>query len=221
MERAFELLPDIIVSGIMMPVMDGITLCRKLKGDMRTSHIPIILLTAKDTMEDKEEGYQVGADSYLTKPFSASLLRSRIDNLLESRRKLVEQFGTDRNQHEKRAILADSLTQLDNEFINKVTQLIEEDLSSDKIDVTYLADKVFMSRSTLYRKMKALTGLSTNEFIRKVKMQNAERLLLEGRYSISEVAFMLGINSPVYFRQCFKEEFGISPSDYLKKIKSD
>jgi AraC-like DNA-binding protein len=114
-----------------------------------------------------------------------------------------------------------SLTQLDNEFISKVTRLIEGDLSSDKIDVTYLADKVFMSRSTLYRKMKALTGLSTNEFIRKVKMQNAERLLLEGKFSISEVAYMVGINSPVYFRQCFKDEFGISPSDYLKKIMSD
>ena len=219
--RAFEVLPDIIVSDVMMPVMDGITLCHKLKGDMRTSHIPIILLTAKDTMQDKEEGYQVGADSYLTKPFSASLLRSRIDNLLESRKKLAEQFGVDRIFRDKRAIMEGSLTQLDNEFISKVTRLIEGDLSSDKIDVTYLADKVFMSRSTLYRKMKALTGLSTNEFIRKVKMQNAERLLLEGKFSISEVAYMVGINSPVYFRQCFKDEFGISPSDYLKKIMSD
>lgn len=219
--RAFDVLPDIIVSDVMMPVMDGITLCHKLKGDMRTSHIPIILLTAKDTMQDKEEGYQVGADSYLTKPFSASLLRSRIDNLLESRKKLAEQFGVDRIFRDKRAIMEGSLTQLDNEFISKVTRLIEGDLSSDKIDVTYLADKVFMSRSTLYRKMKALTGLSTNEFIRKVKMQNAERLLLEGKFSISEVAYMVGINSPVYFRQCFKDEFGISPSDYLKKIMSD
>jgi len=219
LERAFEILPDIIVSDVMMPVMDGMALCRKLKGDMRTSHIPIILLTAKDGIEDKEQGYQVGADSYLTKPFSASLLRSRINNLLESRKKLIEQFATNKDLSEKRTIMVGSLTRLDNEFIDKIAHLIEEDLASDKIDVTYLSDKVFMSRSTLYRKMKALTGLSTNEFIRKVKMQNAERFLLEGKYSISEVAFMVGINSPVYFRQCFKEEFGLSPSDYLKQIR--
>ena len=106
-----------------------------------------------------------------------------------------------------------------NEFIEKITLLIEENLSSEKIDITYLSDKMCMSGSTLYRKMKALTGLSTNEYIRKVKMQNAERLLLEGKFNISEIAYKVGMNSTGYFRQCFKEEFGVSPSDYLKQIK--
>lgn len=103
-------------------------------------------------------------------------------------------------------------------FIEKITLLIEENLSSEKIDITYLSDKMCMSGSTLYRKMKALTGLSTNEYIRKVKMQNAERLLLEGKFNISEIAYKVGMNSTGYFRQCFKEEFGVSPSDYLKQI---
>ena len=224
-QQALSRIPDIVVSDIMMPVMDGITLCKQLKDDVRTSHIPIILLTAKDSLQDKEEGYEVGADSYLTKPFSASLLRSRINNLLDSRKKLVAQFqaqstpGSQIDLSEKRIVIAEALSKLDNEFIEKITLLIEENLSSEKIDINYLSDKMCMSGSTLYRKMKALTGLSTNEYIRKVKMKNAERLLLEGKFNISEIAYKVGMNSTGYFRQCFKEEFGLSPSDYLKQIK--
>jgi len=224
-QQALSRIPDIVVSDIMMPVMDGITLCKQLKDDVRTSHIPIILLTAKDSLQDKEEGYEVGADSYLTKPFSASLLRSRINNLLDSRKKLVAQFqaqstpGSQIDLSEKRIVIAEALSKLDNEFIEKITLLIEENLSSEKIDINYLSDKMCMSGSTLYRKMKALTGLSTNEYIRKVKMKNAERLLLEGKFNISEIAYKVGMNSTGYFRQCFKEEFGVSPSDYLKQIK--
>ena len=195
-ESALKEIPDIIVSDIMMPVMDGNEMCRELKKDVRTSHIPIILLTAKDSLRDKEEGYQVGADSYLTKPFSAN---AAISN--------------------KAAVITESLNKLDNEFIHKINQLIEERLSSDKIDISYLSDKMCMSNSTLYRKMKALTGLSTNEYVRKIRMKHAEQYLLEGKYNISEIAFKVGINNLFYFRQCFKEEFGYIPSEYLKRLK--
>lgn len=222
LEIAREYIPDIIVSDVMMPVMDGIEMCKALKKDVRTSHIPIILLTAKDSMLDKEEGYSAGADSYLTKPFSASLLQSRINNILQSRRQLVEHFNlTIVKGKEKSAVMAESLNKLDNEFIAKINKLIEEGLSSDKIDISYLSDKMCMSSSTLYRKMKALTGLSTNEYIRKMKMKYAEQLLLEGKYNISEIAFKVGINNLFYFRQCFKDEFGDIPSEYLKKLKND
>ena len=221
LEQALDCIPDIIVSDIMMPVMNGIVMCRKLKEDLRTSHIPIILLTAKDSLQDKEEGYQVGADSYLTKPSSATLLHSRIHNLLESRKLLAERFNTNSILIDKRAAVTESMNKLDNEFLEKINKLIEDRLSSEKIDIGYLSDAMCMSNSTLYRKMKALTGLSTNEYIRKIKMQYAERLLLEGKYNISEVAFKVGINSTVYFRQCFKDEFGMAPSDYLKKIKPE
>jgi signal transduction histidine kinase/ligand-binding sensor domain-containing protein/DNA-binding response OmpR family regulator len=223
LEQAFDSIPDIVVSDIMMPGMDGTTLCRKLKEDVRTSHIPIILLTAKDSLQDKEEGYQAGADSYLTKPFSASLLLSRIQNLLEQRKRLSEKIATAPmpDWGEKRTIITDALNKLDQDFIHKIDHLIEERLSSDKIDIGYLAENLCMSNSTLYRKMKALTGLSTNEYIRKVKIKHAEQLLLEGKYSISEIAFKIGINSTGYFRQCFKDEFGMAPSDYLKKLKSE
>lgn len=215
-------IPDIIVTDIMMAGMNGITFCKIIKEDVRTSHIPVILLTAKDSLQNKEEGYLAGADSYLTKPFSASLLRSRIHNLLESRRKLAKQFSSNLNVNSDKCMtLHESLNRLDDEFIQKITQIIEDNLKSEKIDVAYLSDKLCMSKSTLYRKVKALTGISTNEYVRKIKMKNAEKLILEGRYTISEIAFRVGVNSPVYFRQCFKEEFGISPSEYLKGLKGE
>lgn len=219
LESALKYIPDIIVSDIMMPVMDGNEMCRKLKKDLRTSHIPIILLTAKDSLKDKEEGYLVGADSYLTKPFSASLLRSRIDNLLQSRRDLAKYFSNNASFKAKSTVITESLNKLDKEFIEKIDLLIEDRLSSDKIDIGYLSDKMCMSSSTLYRKMKALTGLSTNEYVRKIRMKVAERLLLEGKDNISEIAFKVGINNLFYFRQCFKEAFGCIPSEYLKKLK--
>lgn len=222
MDTALKVIPDIIVSDIMMPVMDGNEMCRALKSDVRTSHIPIILLTAKDSLHDKEEGYAVGADSYLTKPFSASLLHSRIENLMQSRRILSEHF---RNQSgetaSKSAAIMESLNKLDNEFIHKINELIEARLSSDKIDVGYLSDNMCMSSSTLYRKMKALTGMSANEYVRKMKMKYAEQFLLEGKYTISEIAAKVGINNLFYFRQCFKEEYGMIPSEYLKQLRGN
>ena len=221
LEQAFNYIPDIIVSDIMMPVMNGMDMCKTLKEDLRTSHIPVVLLTAKDSLQDKEEGYLIGADSYLTKPFSATLLHSRIQNLLDMRKKLAERFSSTSGVGDKRAVIEESLNKLDNEFLEKINQLVEERMSSEKIDIGYLADKMCMSHSTLYRKMKALMGLSTNEYIRKVKMQYAERLLLEGKHNVSEVAFMVGFNSIVYFRQCFKEEFGVLPSEYLRRMKPE
>lgn len=225
LQIATDCIPDIIVSDIMMPVMNGVVMCQKLKADIRTSHIPVILLTAKDSITDKEEGYQAGADSYLTKPFSAGLLQSRISNLLTQRRLLSERFAIrpdkpkKQSMEEKRAIITESMNKLDKEFLDKITNTITEGLAAaENIDITVLSNVMCVSSSTLYRKVKALTGMSTNEYIRKIKMQLAEKYLLEGKYSISEIAFKVGINSNVYFRQCFKEEFGMSASDYLKQL---
>lgn len=219
LEAAFARIPDIIISDIMMPEMDGFELSKNLKEDVRTSHIPIILLTAKDTIQDRTEGYDIGVESYITKPFSANLLQSRIANLLESRKKIAELVN--KNTVNKNAIIIDSLSKLDNEFIEKVTSIIEQNLDSDKIDVAFIADKMNMSHSTLYRKVKALAGMTANEFIRKVRIRNAEQLLLTGKYTISEISYMVGINSITYFRQCFKDEYGLAPSEYLKQIMNN
>ena len=215
-ELAQARIPNIIVSDIMMPVMDGIELCKRIKEDMRTSHIPVILLTAKDSLQDKEEGYASGADSYLTKPFSAKLLHSRINNLLETRKKIASLLALADTQPKQESAVS-SLNKLDNEFLQKITQIIEENLEMEKMDIAFIADKMCMSHSTLYRKIKGLTDMSANEFIRKVKMHKGVELLMSGQYTISEIAYMIGFSSVAYFRQCFKDEYGMSPSDYVKQ----
>lgn len=215
LEKAIKYIPDIIISDIMMPIMNGIKMCQELKKDMRTSHIPIIVLTAKNTIKDKEDGYHTGVDSYLTKPFSASLLYSRITNLLENRRRLAAYFGDKISDNVQDSEAIDSLSKLDRDFLDKINQMIEENLSSETLDIGYLANAMCMSGTTLYRKMKALTGLPTNEYIRKIKMRHVEKLLIDG-HSVSETAFMTGFNSMSYFRKCFKKDFGCLPTEYIK-----
>lgn len=219
-EQALKYIPDIIISDIMMPVMDGIELCKLIKEDVRTSHIPVILLTAKDSIQDKEEGYESGADSYLTKPFSAKLVHSRVHNLLESRKKLASLI-TNRTKGLKaeQSQEAIKLSRLDEEFLNRFTAIVEENIDMDKLDMSFMMDKMNMSHSTLYRKIKGLTGISCNEFIRKIRLKNSLRLLMEESLNISEAAYASGFNDLGYFRTCFKEEYGMVPSEYIKQQK--
>ncbi len=216
--------PDMVVSDVMMPEMDGFTLCRKLKGDVETSHIPVILLTAKDMTEDRTEGYQCGADSYLTKPFSATLLKSRVENLLAQRVSWQQNIQTqlkagEKTLQEKRDNYNNTLNEIDKRFILQIDKLIKENLSTGELDVAFLADRIFMSQATLYRKMKSLTGLSTNEYIRSIRMQEAERMLIEGKWQTTEIARHVGFDNLAYFRKCFKKEFGMTPSEYVNALK--
>ena len=216
-EIACNKVPDIVISDIMMPVMDGIEMCKLMKQDVRTSHIPVVLLTAKSSLQDKKEGYDAGADSYLTKPFSGNLLRSRLNNILEARKKLSESNVT--TLKDKKQIYTDAASQLDRDFLKQLTTVIEENLEEEEMNIKLIASKMNMSHSTLYRKIKALTNLTANEFIRKVRMQMAEQLLLTNKYTVAEVMYKVGINSNGYFRRCFRDEFGENPSEYLQKLK--
>lgn len=232
LELALQHIPDIIVSDIMMPVMDGLELCREIKKDVRTSHIPVVLLTAKDSLQDKEEGYESGADSYITKPFSVKLLISRINNLQKGREQLAK-LVTQSNPHIKEATVEEDafqsdlftgggnalkMSRLDKEFILKLTQVVDENLVENDLSITFLTEKMNMTSSTLYRKIKGLTGLSGNEFIRKYRLQKSLKFMKEDGYNISETAYACGFNGSGYFRSCFKQEFGISPSEYLKQL---
>lgn len=217
LEIAREKIPDIVISDVMMPVMDGIEFCKTLKGDVSTSHIPIILLTAKSGMQDKAEGYDAGADSYLTKPFSANLLKSRINNIFTTRNYLIDSFAG--NTRDKQALFNESASKLDKEFLEKLEMIIRSKANNEELNISGISDEMNMSHSTLYRKVKALTGITVNELIRKVRMHLAEELLLTNKYNISEVMYMVGVNSKSYFRQCFREEFGQNPSEYLQKLK--
>jgi len=222
LQVALENIPDIIVSDIMMPRLNGIQLTRQLKNDIRTSHIPIILLTAKTTDEDKEEGYDSGADSYLTKPFTAKLLAKRIQNLLTARRRLAELINSrmktkDGEPVKKVTLPVTQLSSLDNEFLNKVDAVINEHIMVKDIDIAFITDQMAMSHSTFYRKIKALTGLTAMEYIRKLKLQHCYLLLESGNYNVNEAAMMTGFNQMSHFRETFKKEFGVLPSDVIKK----
>lgn len=212
-----EHVPDLIISDIMMPAMDGLELCRRVKEDVRVSHIPVILLTAKETDEDRSEGYRAGGDSYITKPFTAGLLRARVKNLLESRRNLVRQFASSIGEGRAMEVAENGFGAIDSGFLRKITAVIEENIVSEDLDVSFLAASMNMSNSTLYRKLKAVTGMSANEYVRKIRMRRAAELLASGRCNVSETAWNVGFGNIIYFRQCFKNEFGMSPSEFRKQ----
>jgi len=216
---ACDKVPDLVISDVMMPVMDGIEMCKVMKQDVRTSHIPIVLLTAKGSLQDQSEGYDAGADSYLTKPFSGNLLKSRLRNILEARKKLSAEYSS--KFKDKQLLFNESISQLDKEFLEKLTAVIENNLEDEDMNISHISSQLSMSHSTLYRKIKALTNLTANEYIRKVRVKVAEQLLLTNQYTISEIMYRIGINSSSYFRQCFKDEFGMNPSEYLQKLKED
>ncbi|WP_455584279.1 hybrid sensor histidine kinase/response regulator transcription factor [Bacteroides sp.] len=209
-------LPDIVISDVMMEGMDGNELCRSVKNNEATSHIPVILLTARTSMSDKQEGYDAGADSYVTKPFSSELLVTRVHNILQTRQKMTDYisksfFNAQSPEQQERA---DAVKQ--NKLIKELIQLVEENMADERVDIEFLSSQLCLSHSSLFRKVKALTGLSINEFVRGIRMQKAKEFLLSGDYSVSEVAFKVGINSMRYFRQCFKEHYGVTPTDFIK-----
>lgn len=233
LEEARRYMPSIVVSDVMMPVMNGVEFCRHLKSELQTSHIPVILLTAKVGMCEQEAGYNAGADSYIPKPFTSTLIRSRVFNIVEQRRMLSEMFTSTRQlpvageeaQHiiseieRKHEMLMESIGEIDRRFIERISKYIEDNISSEDVDVGNLAQQMSMSTSSLYRKLKGLTGLSPKEFITKQKMTHAERLMLRGEMSISEVGYSVGYNQLASFRKAFKDEFGLLPSEYLDRIK--
>jgi signal transduction histidine kinase/DNA-binding response OmpR family regulator len=208
-QKAAAEIPDIIISDVMMPVMDGFAMTEKLKKDERTSHIPVILLTAKAGQQHKIEGLQTGADDYLTKPFDAAELLTRIHNLVHQRKLLRKKFAGE-------IILKPSeiaVTNMDETFLNKVMQAIEINMGEEEFGVEELAKEVAMSRSQLHRKMMALTGQSPSEVLRNTRLLRAKELLQKKAVTPSEAAFRVGFSSHTYFSKCFKEEFGVSPSE--------
>jgi signal transduction histidine kinase/DNA-binding response OmpR family regulator len=209
LEKAIAEVPDIIVSDVMMPVMDGFALAEKLKKDERTSHIPLILLTAKAGQQHKLEGLETGADDYLTKPFDAKELLVRIQNLIHQRKLLRKKFAGE-------ILLKPSevaVNSADEVFLNKIMKAIEENMSEEEFGVEALAKEAAMSRSQLHRKLVALTGQSPSEILRNTRLLRAKELLQKKSATPSEVAFKVGFNSHAYFSKCFKEEFGVSPSE--------
>lgn len=217
LEVAREQVPDLIVSDVMMPVMNGLEFCQQVKRDVISSHIPVILLTARALSQHQIEGYQSGADAYITKPFSQELLLVRIDNLLHSRHQLRDLWSSRpveaENKPEETAPNDTDENQIENAFIARFKKVVEEQMGNSNISVEDLAARMGLSRVQLYRKVKALTGNTPVDLLRKARLSRAKELLTASELTVSEVAYQVGFASPSYFSKCYKDEYGIVPGE--------
>ncbi len=213
---AINEIPDLIISDIMMPGSDGIELCRKVKMNMNTSHIPVILLTARTAVTFKYEGLETGADDYIIKPFSVTDLRVRAANLIKQRRLLKERFS----QHSLLSPEEISLTSFDEKMLQRAIDCIMEHIHDKDLTIEKISKEIGMSRVHFYRKIKALTNLSASGFLRKIRMEYAAKLIKTNKLNISEVRNMVGISDADYFRKCFKEQYGVTPKEYLGSIQN-
>ncbi|MEC3878165.1 response regulator transcription factor [Parapedobacter sp. 10938] len=206
---------QLVVSDVMMPEMDGYELCLRIKSDVTHSHIPIILLTAKNTLQSKIEGLEYGADAYIEKPFSPEHLQAQIGSLLANRNKIRTYFASSPLAH----IISMAHTKADTLFLEELDTLIHEHMGDVGFDVEHLAEKMHISRPTLYRKIKAISDLTPNDLINVARLKKAAELLSEGRHKIYEVSDRVGYSSQTHFGRNFQKQFGMSPSEYIAKHK--
>ena len=204
---------DIVISDVMMPAMNGLELCSAIKADPRTQHIPVILLTAKASEEYQLEGLNTGADDYITKPFNMEILKLRISKLIENNLKKHEQEDGQLKIEPSRI----AITPLDQQFVEKAIQIVEDNINNADFSVEDLATSLNISRGYLYKKVIKITGKTTLEFIRLIRMKRAQQLLAESQLQVAEIAYKLGYNSPKIFTKHFKEEFGMTPSEYMRR----
>lgn len=221
-EKALMLIPDIIISDVMMPEQDGFELTRVIKDNLSTSHIPIILLTAKTALENRLEGLKYGADDYITKPFSSVYLKARVENLLAQHKKFREHYRSTlmapASESEKKVpVDTTGMSQNDQNFLNKLVEIMEENMDNGDLVVEDLVKDLAVSRSVFFKKLKALTGLAPIEFIREMRVRRAAEYIETGNYSMSQIAYMVGINDPRYFSKCFKQQFGMTPTEYKEQ----
>lgn len=212
LETATRRKPDLIVTDVMMPVMDGLEFTRNVRKTTDVSHTPVIMLTARGSDLHEVEGLDTGADDYLGKPFKVSVLKARIRSLLDSRRMLRERFSKEINVAPKDI----AVTSRDSEFLEKAIEIVEAHIDETDFEINELAEQLFVSRRNLYNKLKAITGMTASEFIKTIRLKRAAVLLKEGGLSVSETSVSVGFGNFSYFRRCFKKQFGVSPSDYKK-----
>lgn len=212
-QMASTLMPDLIISDIVMPQVDGLEFCRKIKTDERTSHIPVILLTARTSQINKIEGLETGADDYLTKPFHSDELKIRVHNLIESRRKMRERFSKEFRVEPEEI----TITSIDEKLLKKAIAIVEENMDNPALDAEFLSRKIGMSRASLYHKLKALTNSSVQEFIFTIRLKRAAQLLKASGMNVTEVAYEVGFKDSSHFSKLFKKQFGKSPSTFLKE----
>lgn len=210
--------PDVVVSDVMMPKMDGFEMCKKIKSEFETCHIPVVLLTARALGEDRIEGYKTGADGYLGKPFNINVLKARIDNLLEAKKIIREKFSKLGAVITPNEVTSNSI---DEAFIEKTTKVILDHISDTDFKMEHLLKEIGIGRSQFYRKIQSITGQNPSNFIRTIRLKYASDLLIKDIYTIKEVTHMSGFNSAAYFGKTFRELYGMTPSEYIEKNKKD
>lgn len=218
--KATAEIPDLVISDVMMPKMDGNELCDKLKTDERTSHIPVIILTAKSGPDSKIEGLEAGADAYLTKPFDGKELLVRVKNLIKQRQKLREFFSNNVASVDQYplAILKDSgITSMDQQFVEKALKVVEKNMDNPNFSVEMFGQEMALSRVQLHRKLKAIVNQSASTFVRTLRLKHAALLLSKQAGNVTEIAYDVGFNNLSYFTKCFSEQFGLTPSDFAEK----
>lgn len=222
LSKASKVNPDIIISDVMMPIMDGIDMVIALRKDVSTSHIPIVLLTAKTDIDSRLHGLEIGADDYITKPFSASYLKARIANLLQRRKDMQELFTShllEKVKSEKQEVEKSlQMTVQDQIFLEKLKELIERNMDNSDLLIDDLAKEMAVSRTVFFNKLKALTGLGPNEFVKEMRIRQAAQLMENRDYNITQISYMVGINGSRYFSKCFKAKYGVTPSEYRENL---
>ena len=213
LRKAVEAVPDLVISDLMMPRMDGLELCRHLKTDERTSHIPVIMLTARASVESKLDGLETGADDYVTKPFHPQELHIRVRNLIDGRRNLRARFGREVKLQPKDITVSSA----DEKFLQNAIAVVEKHMSDSDFSVEALENEMMMSKMQLYRKLKALTDQSPSEFVRTLRLKRAASLISQRSGNISEIAYEVGFNNLSYFAKCFKDHYGVPPSEYATR----
>jgi CheY-like chemotaxis protein/AraC-like DNA-binding protein len=218
LQKILQQVPDLVISDIMMPEMDGITLCKKIKQNVNINHIPVVLLSAKTTEEDTVEGLSTGADAYITKPFSMEVLRQTVQNLIKGRELLKNNFNG--NQAQETRTKAIKAASPDERLLDKVMRIINNNIDNTDLNVEGIAAEVGISRVHLHRKLKELTNQSTRDFIRNMRLQAAAKLLAEKRHSVAEVAGLTGFANVTYFTSAFKDLYGVPPTVYMEQHAS-
>ncbi|WP_241664831.1 hybrid sensor histidine kinase/response regulator transcription factor [Seonamhaeicola maritimus] len=217
LEIAKDIIPNLVLTDVIMPIMDGIELCNNLKNQSETSHIPVIMLTAKSSNESEIEGLKIGADGYIKKPFDINILKLKLNNILKYREGLKRKFNREITLQPEEV----TVTSLDEKFLKRAIEIVEKHMMNTDFNVELMVKEMGLSRSNLYVKFKELTGLSSSAFIRNIRLKRAVQLLEQSDFSVKEIMYMTGFNTSSYFSQCFKKQFGMLPRDYIKKIKSE
>lgn len=230
LEKARSEMPDFIITDVMMPVMDGMTMVHELKQDKNTSHIPIVILSAKASMTDRLQGLREGVDDYITKPFSATYLKERVANIIARRRSLqqdvlveLSQQGSKTKEERNRTefkLSSPEIIDQDKVLMDKLMAFLEKHIGDSELKMDDIAQAVNLGRTAFYGKMKSIVGMPPVEFVRHIRLQRAEELITKSKDSFSQIAYAVGFTDPKYFSKCFRKETGMSPSEYRAKVKA-